>query len=668
MNIKFNKIVQSVFFSILIIYFELIFKIFVFDDLLNISLLNIILFSIPMGLLLCIFSSAFNNKINKIFFILFIFLLTFIYGSQMLYNEIFSTFFSMYSVIGASDAIQFMDVVKSKVIQDFFPLFLLVIPLLIVLVCNKKINVEAFNKYKLLKILGTAALVQIAALMLVLNTKEGVLNNSYLYKEAFIIDMAVEKFGLLTTERLDLKNIFINYKIEHENAYAAEPKQIINEENKVNNEEIKEVVKNIENEEQKYDYNVLNIDFDYLIQNETNETLKNMHEYFKNVEPTEKNEYTGKFKGKNLILITAESFSPYVIDKNLTPTLYKMYEEGFKFNNFYTPLWGVSTTDGEYVACTSLIPKAGIWSFYRSAQNYMPFVMGNQLKKLNYKTLAYHNHSYDYYFRNESHPNMGYIYKGLGNGLNVTETWPESDLEMIDLTLDEFINNEPFHTYFMTVSGHLQYTFAGNCMAYKNKAAVENLNYSEAIKAYLATNIELDKAMEKLIQRLEKEGIADDTLIVISPDHYPYGLKLSEINEIAKHEVETNFELYKSVFLLWSNGIDSVEVNEPCSSLDIIPTLSNLLGLEYDSRLLMGKDIFSDKEPLVLFQNRSWITDKAMFNSETGEMTILNNSGADLAYKDKITQEVKDKFKYSALILDTDYYRYFKGTLPLPKQ
>ncbi|MDF2677629.1 MAG: phosphoglycerol transferase family protein alkaline phosphatase superfamily [Bacillota bacterium] len=666
MNIKLKNI-QYVFFPILIIYFELIFKIFVFEDLLNISLLNIVLFSIPMGLLLCIFSSAFNNKINKIFFILFIFLLTFIYGSQILYNEIFSTFFSMYSVIGASDAIQFMDVVKSKVIQDFFPLFLLVIPLLFVLVCNKKINFEAYDKNKLLKILGTATLVQTAALVLVLNTKEGVLSNSYLYKEAFIIDMSVEKFGLLTTERLDLKNIVINYKIEHENAYAAEPKQIISEENNENKEDIKEVVNNIENDEQiQYDYNVLNVDFNNLIQNETNETLKNMHEYFKEVEPTKKNEYTGKFKGKNLIFITAESFSPYAIDKNLTPTLYKMYEEGFKFNNFYTPLWGVSTTDGEYVACTSLIPKAGIWSFYRSAQNYMPFVMGNQLKKLNYKTVAYHNHSYDYYFRNESHPNMGYIYKGLGNGLNVTETWPESDLEMIDLTINEFINNQPFHTYYMTVSGHLQYTFAGNSMAYKNKAAVENLNYSEAIKAYLATNIELDKAMEKLIQRLEKEGIADDTLIAISPDHYPYGLKLSEINEIAGHEVETNFELYKSVFLLWTKGIDSQEVNEPCSSLDIIPTLSNLLGLEYDSRLLMGRDIFSDKEHLVLFQNRSWITDKAMFNSETGEMTVLNNSGVDLAYKEKITQEVKDKFKYSALILDTDYYRYFKDAISPP--
>src|SRR5690606_21283221 len=123
-----------------------------------------------------------------------------------------------------------------------------------------------------------------------------------------------------------------------------------------------------------------------------------------------KNEYTGMFKGKNLILITAEGFSPYAVHKELTPTLYMMQENGFKFTDFYTPLWGVSTSDGEYVACTGLLPKEGVWSFYKSAKNYMPFCMGNQLKSVGYNTYAYHNHYYDYYFRNESHPNMGYIY------------------------------------------------------------------------------------------------------------------------------------------------------------------------------------------------------------------------------------------------------------------
>lgn len=332
-----------------------------------------------------------------------------------------------------------------------------------------------------------------------------------------------------------------------------------------------------------------------------------------------------------------------------------MQEEGFKFKNFYTPSWGVSTSDGEYVACTGLLPKEGVWSFYNSSKNYMPFAMGNQLKSEGYETKAYHNHYFDYYFRNESHPNLGYTYKGLGNGLDVTETWPESDLEMIELTVPEFIDTQPFHVYYMTVSGHLQYNFYGNYIAAKNRSLVENLPYSDKVKAYLSCNIELDKAMEKLIQELDIRGIAEDTLIAISPDHYPYGLTLTEISELANKEIN-GYELYKGVFLLWSKGMEPVEIDEICSSLDIIPTLSNLMGLEYDSRLLMGSDILSSSEPLVIFQDRSWMTDKMYFNSRTGEVTSQNGFVPDEAYIRNISEEVKNKFKVSAGILDYNYY------------
>jgi len=168
-----------------------------------------------------------------------------------------------------------------------------------------------------------------------------------------------------------------------------------------------------------------------------------MHKYFESVQPTAKNKYTGIYKGYNLILITAESFSPYAVRKDVTPTLYKMVHEGFNFTNFYNPLWGVSTSDGEYVALTSLIPKSGVWSFEKSGSIYLPFVMGNQLKKLDYKTVAYHNHFYTYYSRDISHPNMGYDYKAVGHGLKMKRVWPESDLEMLEKTIPEYINNQP---------------------------------------------------------------------------------------------------------------------------------------------------------------------------------------------------------------------------------
>lgn len=408
--------------------------------------------------------------------------------------------------------------------------------------------------------------------------------------------------------------------------------------------------------------NILTIDFEQLILNEKNDTIKKLHTYFASQTPTNKNEYTGMFAGYNLILITAEGFSPWAVDENITPTLYKLTHEGFLFNNFYTPLWWSSTSDGEYVACTSTIPKGGVISMYVSGKNDMPFCLGNQLGKLNYDCYAYHNHTYTYYHRDVSHPNMGYQYKGVGNGLEVTNTWPESDYEMMVQTIPEYIDQEPFHAYYMTVSGHMNYTFIGNSMSYKNRDAVKDLPYSEEAKAYIACNVELDRALEYLIQELEKAGVAKKTVIALSADHYPYGLEKSKIDEIAGYEVEDNFEIYKNYFILWNAGMkEPIVIDKPCSSLDILPTISNLFGIDYDSRLLMGKDILSDARPLVMFSNRSFITDQVMYNSTNGEITKLTENELSEKEISNLNKIVKNKFMISSSILEENYYSYLRA-------
>lgn len=658
MDNKVKNILKLIFFPALVLYFETILKLFIYETVFNIGYVYMCFFSMPFGLLFYLLSTSFNEKVNKILFYSIVSLLTFYYGTQIIYYRIFYTFTSLYSIIvGAKKALSFTDVVLSALFNNIPELITILLPAIILLLFHRKIRFEKIPPKYILKIALSAAVIQSAIVFTVLSSDGGTLSPSYLYTETFLVVDSVDKFGLLTTGRLDIKNILKNI------VFSAEPEraEIIESENTT--DESKNDSQEYETEHrpegQEAEYNIMDIPFDELIKGEGNEAIKAMHEYFSNIQPTKKNEYTGKYKGKNLILITAEGFSPYAVKKDITPTLYKMYEEGFKFKNFYTPSWGVSTSDGEYVACTGLIPKEGIWSFYKSSKNYMPFAMGNQLKKEGYETKAYHNHYFDYYFRHESHPNLGYTYKGLGNGLNVTETWPESDLEMIELTVPEYIDMQPFHVYYMTVSGHLQYNFYGNYIAAKNRDLVDNLLYSDNVKAYLACNIELDKAMEKLIQELEKRGIAEDTLIAISPDHYPYGLTLAEISELASKEIKSNLELYKGVFLLWSKGMEHVEIDKVCSSLDIIPTLSNLMGLEYDSRLLMGRDILSDSEPLVVFSDRSWITDKAFFNVKTGEASSLNGENTD-AYIEEIEKKVKDKFKYSVMILETNYYNILK--------
>ena len=297
--------------------------------------------------------------------------------------------------------------------------------------------------------------------------------------------------------------------------------------------------------------------------------------------------------------------------------------------------------------------------------NYMPYSYANAFKKLGYTTNAYHNHTYNYYDRDLYIKAMGYdSYLAKGNGLEKRmncSRWPNSDYEMIKSTVTDYINDDNFVAYYMTVSGHLNYTTLGNYIANKNWDMVKDLPYSNKAKCYLATQIELDRAIEELINSLEKAGKLDDTVIAISSDHYPYGLTLSEINELSDYERDDTFEKYRMPFLLWNSEMEEpVKVEKLGSSLDILPTILNLFGIEYDSRLLIGTDILSDSDPLVIFSNRSFITDKGKYNAVKRSFTSFDNIKVDDKYIERINADIYNKYKMSRLILEKDYYGILK--------
>lgn len=321
----------------------------------------------------------------------------------------------------------------------------------------------------------------------------------------------------------------------------------------------------------------------------------------------EPNDKTGLFKDKNLIFITAESFSTLALHEKYTPTLYRLSKEGFQFEKYYNPLWEVSTTDGEYALLTGLMPVSGIWSLNESVGKSMPYAMGNQFKKIGYDTRAFHNYNYDYYNRDQAHPNLGYDWEGIGNGLEITKEWPASDLEMIEATVDSFIHEERFHTYYLTISAHMLYDDS-SAMARKNIHLIEE-DFPEDYKHYLAANIELDKAVAYLLKRLEEEGRLEDTVLCLSGDHYPYALSNKALG------VYRTPEVYHSTLLLYHPSLKGEKVNKVMGSLDVLPTLLNLFDIDYVPSYYAGRDVFSDREGFVNFLNRSFITDKGAFNS-----------------------------------------------------
>lgn len=433
-----------------------------------------------------------------------------------------------------------------------------------------------------------------------------------------------------------------------------------------------------------YGYNTLDIDFAALAETESNERVQAVHSFMAGLTPSQQNEYTGYFEGKNLILITAEAFSPYVISPELTPALYKLSHEGFVFNNYYQPNWTQSTTGGEFAVMTGLIPTwiGNSLSFRVSAGNDMSTALGWQFRELGYTTVAYHNNTYTYYGRDTTHPNLGYDFYGIGNGLELeSNCWPCSDLEMIEATADAYIqdyveNGTNFHAYYMTVSGHCNYNWGGNAMARKNKEAAQAAypDNSETVQAYIACNLELEYAMASLMEKLEAAGIAEDTVIVLSADHYPYAMAESDVdyyNELTGlNDSERVTSRYRNTLILWCGAMEEpVVVDTPCSSIDIVPTLCNLFGLSYDSRLYSGRDIFatnytvneySSCMPLVIFANvgygNSWITAAGTYEAES--RTFTPNPGVEVSdsYVSAVSRLVQARYSYAKVMIQTDYY------------
>ncbi|MBO4883155.1 MAG: LTA synthase family protein, partial [Lachnospiraceae bacterium] len=362
------------------------------------------------------------------------------------------------------------------------------------------------------------------------------------------------------------------------------------------------------------------------------------------------------------------AFTDEVISEGLTPTLYRLATKGINFNNYYQPVWGGSTSTGEYSNMTGLIPAYGVASMKMTIYNNNYYTIGNHLMRQSYFSRAYHAHVGSYYDRNLTHENLGYEkFIAKGSELDITTQWPESDLEMMEATVDDYIDHQPFSIYYMTVSGHTNYNWAGNAMSGKNRGAVDDLDRPTPVKAYLAANLEFEYAMEYLVNRLEEAGIADDTVIVIGNDHYPFGLEQERsdnfknaLGDLYGYDYVTPWERDHNRLIIWSGcleDMDPIVVDDPVYSLDIVPTLLNLLGLPFDSRLYVGRDVFSDQMPLVIWSNYNWMTDKACF---TGGQGVKAFEG----FEDEVTDEyikmvsstVANKFVFSKAVLDYNYY------------
>ena len=665
MKTTYKNILSALFFPATIFYYEMIFRESTVHGIWGISFYPTLLFSLLYGGFLFLILSLIKNK--RIYFTtnLSLLCLTAIpFLVEFFVYRQFKIFYDLNTVAGGAGDVAggFMDDVLRLIFSfdGLYHIFLFLLPAVLYGIFGRKqVFIPDFSEKLRHGTIFTLAALFIVTLFTVNFHKP--FSNAYDHQYSF--QSAVSNFGLITGIRLDATR-----NISGDDGGFEAMDMAALEETIVESEIEKESVET----EPEYGDSIMNIDFKALAE-QSSGVYAEMDNYVASLQPSSKNKYTGIFEGKNLIFITAEAFSEELIDPELTPTLYRLATKGIHFTDYYQPA-SAGTIGGEFSNIFGMLPMNGGISFENMAYNYAPFTMGQQLNKLGYYGVAYHNNDYTYYSRHITHNSLGYSegFYGMGNGLeeHITYCFPESDLELIEATIDDYIDHQPFNIYYMSVSGHSEYTNGSNAMANKNQDAVAHMtDVSDRIRNYYACNLEFEYAMTYLIDQLEAKGIADDTVIVIGADHFPYGLDydaalgyMPYLEELYGHEVNTYLERDHNRLIIWSGCLEDSEpivVDTPTSSIDILPTLSNLFGLEWDSRLLVGRDVFSDAMPLVFTVSYDWKTDKGTYLSWSGTFTPADaNMTIPSDYVDRINSIVRNKLTFSSRIINYDYYAH----------
>ena len=635
-NIK-EVLTKSSFWFFNILFLETIFNLLISNTSSFQWLLNILLSTLILSQILSLIGGILTKKANIIFTAISLTILGMLFSLQAVFYKIFKVYFSLYN-IGLKDQVK--DFLKDAIIlitKNSFYIIIFILPLIVYITNIKKIPYQRFKRQTIINFIYS-----IIFLIIIFISHISIINNNTystynLYHNINNINLNIKNLGVINTYVLETNRILVGYK----------PKITKNDTT------LDTPTKN--KKEKIYKENKLELNF----KNTDKNAINSINDYIKNDQATFQNEYTGIFKNYNLIYITAESFSKIGVNKDLTPTLYKLTHSGFVFNNFYTPN-NLSTIGGEFQSLTGLYPDAAILNKWREGTNYFPYGLANTFKKEGYNTFAYHNNSYVFQDRNKYLESQGFTnfqacYNGLEEKINCN-LWPQSDDEMIKATTPDYLNSDkPFLTYYMTVSGHFEYDFDNNAMAYKHMDEVNNLNLSESAKAYIATQIELDNALEHLIKELEKSNKLDNTVIVLLADHYPYELDNNAINQLSDNKND-EIEINHNNLIIWNKNITTTKIDKASMAVDVIPTIYNLFGINYDSRLFTGKDILSNSLGIAVLSDRSWITDKGTYYASTGEFKTTEN--IDSNYISSINNLINNRLNISRLIIEYDYYKY----------
>ena len=432
---------------------------------------------------------------------------------------------------------------------------------------------------------------------------------------------------------------------------------------------------------------------------------KEFREYYeKNKKKPTTNEYTNVLKGKNVIVIHAESFQQFLIGKTfngveVTPNMNRLTKEGLYFSNFYAQESVGTSSDTEFTFNTSLLPASSGTVFV----NYFDreyVTIPKLLKEQGYYTFSMHGNNGSYWNRNVVHENFGYdnfyyhkkdyeIDETIGLGLSDKSFFRQS-VPKIKEVKEKY---GKFYGLLIMLTNHTPFSDINERhlvdfdVDYKYEKVNEETGETEMVSApylegtklgnYIKSVHYADEAIGELMTELEEAGLLENTAIVIYGDH-DAKLKKSEYVRYYNYDPYTdsildeedpnyvnvdyfNYELNRKVpFLIWTKDQTvSGEVTKVMGMYDVLPTLGNMMG--FSSPYALGHDIFSIDNNVVIFPSGDWLTDEVYYHTQLDDGKVLTKDGImNKEYIENYTKISEEELSVSNKIIVYDLIRKTK--------
>lgn len=431
------------------------------------------------------------------------------------------------------------------------------------------------------------------------------------------------------------------------------------------------------------------------IENESDYKNK-IDNYLKNGKEAKENDYTGSLKDMNVITILVESMPSYVINKNLTPNLYKMYTEGLYFNN---NLCKNKTNYSEILGMVG--SQAYPVELSKGFDN--PYSLANILNKNGYKCTYFHDNDSKFYDRERYIKEIGfdkaYYHKDFFNTEIEFKGNMPFDTDFINKSVDLIIKEDKFYSFWTTIGTHGPYNESNESIAkYENYVGLDNIKYKDKLeKEYNNGSFKLaidpenqfvrrystwdfkdekelnliknqlihleyemmnfDEALGILLNKLEEKNKLDNTLLILYGDHDAYytsnGLKPLKYYVYGAYdkkegELEEYPNQYETFMAFYNPKLNSLyQEKNGKNKIDIltnpgviVPTVLDLLGYKYNENNYLYKSIFNSEELTNLMYS---------YEIET-------------VFSDKIMAYYSDYFKYQETD-DATYIENFKKNM-----